>query len=131
MSFYERVACPAHLSKSLPVHTSTRSGDLVIIGGLCGVAETDGDGGTTSGISTGQPDGNATIALGGDWLTKVNIAGTGTEGAPVYAGTVSNGIVTALTLTASTNKRVGYLTKPHATTATPGEIQVIGTAIAD
>jgi hypothetical protein len=133
MSFLERYkdGRPS-ASLPLPVDVTVRTGDLVIIGGLCGVAEIDGDGGVTSGVKTSAKSGYATIALGGVWKTKVNIAGTGTEGAPVYAGTVSaQGIVTALTLTASTNKRVGYLTKAHPTTATPGEILVVGTAIAD
>jgi|SRR6478752_5443527 len=121
------------LTRSMPVHTSTRSGDIVLISSsLVGVAETDGDGGTTSGTPTGQPDGFATVSLQCTvGPTKVNIAGAGNFGDPVYAGTVTNGIVTALTLTASTNKRIGYLMQRNHVTNTPGEVLLAAEAVAD
>jgi len=121
------------LTRSFPVNTAVRAGDIVIIGALVAVAETDGDGGTASGTPTGQPDGFATCSLQATvGPTKVNIAGAGNVGDPVYAATVDGqGRVTALTLTASTNKRIGYLTQRGHVTNTPGEVLLAAEAVAD
>jgi len=83
----------------LPVVASVVSGEVVVVGGLVGVAQTDRD-----------ADGNATVKLNG--AHKLPLAATTTVGQAVYGHATGGGAVTArvqlVDVTATTGTLLGY-----------------------
>jgi predicted RecA/RadA family phage recombinase len=101
------------------VASGVESGDLVVIGGLHGVAQIDRD----------AADGKATLWLDGGWELPVANA-TYAEGDPIYAHAaggavpVSGEAVGLLNKTATTGKLIGHALESKTTTGGTGTLVV-------
>lgn len=89
---------------TLPVPAVTVSGDPVISGDIAGVALLDA-----------APDNTSTVDTGGAYRLTVTGA-VSTVGATLYATVDGGGVVTAISTTASGNKRYGYALATQAAT---------------
>lgn len=91
---------------TLPVPSSTLSGQPVVSGDIPGVAQLDA-----------APDNTTTVDTGGAYNLTVTGA-VSTVGTILYATVDGGGVVTAISTTASGNKRYGYALATQAATGT-------------
>lgn len=103
---------------SLPVAGTVVAGDPVIVGVICGVAQTSKeteDGGTTGVVNSNAP-GNVTVWNNGIWRLPVDLAGAGAIGDPVYATITGGASKVALSDDDATvgNVMFGVLMEAHA-----------------
>lgn len=104
---------------SFTVNAAVVSGDLVVLGGLHGVAQTDYD----------AADGKATLWLDGGWELPVANA-TYTEGQAIYAHAAGGGLPVSgeaaglINATATTGKLIGHALESKTTTGGTGTLRV-------
>lgn len=92
-------------TRSLPVPAGTKSGDPVKVGGFVGVALTDRQAAMAAGVvNTGNPVGNASVALDGTWSVPCADA-VATVGTALY---LSGAGPFTVTTTAGANTLFGY-----------------------
>ena len=92
-------------ARSLPVPADTKSGDPVKVGGFVGIALTDRQAAMAAGVvNTGNPVGNASVALDGTWSVPCAdaVAAVGTALYVTGAGPFT------VTTTVGTNALLGY-----------------------
>ena len=72
---------------SLPVEGAVVSGDPVVVGDICGVAQTpkEASDGAAPGVVNSNAPGNVTVWNGGVWRLPVDLAAAGEIGDTVYA----------------------------------------------